>query len=67
MALKATISNSDKGLLPNVKRFPCVLKVLLHLQRKNVKCSHRRRIARLQIILTSNFRNYQMASTVIIS
>ena len=42
-----------------------LLEKLLHLKGNNVKCSHKRQIARLQIILISNYQSYQMPSTVI--
>ena len=42
--IESYFKHSDKGLLSNVKRLPCVLELLLHLHGKNVKCSHKRKI-----------------------
>ena len=42
-----------------------LLEVLQHLQGNDFKYSHKRKIAKLQIILICNCQNYQMASTVI--
>ena len=41
--------------------------LLEKLKANNVKCSHKRQIARLQIILISNCQKYQIVSTVIMS
>ena len=54
---KATLNNNRKRLLSNGK---LLLEVLLHLYGNNVKYSHKRQIAKLQIILISNCQNYQM-------
>ena len=67
MALKATISNSEKFLLRDLKRLSCILEVLLHLQGEDIKCAPKRQIVRLKIILISNCWNYQMVLTVIMS
>ena len=42
-----------------------LLEVLLYLWGNNVKYSHKRQTAKLQIILISNSQNYQMAARVI--
>ena len=46
MVSNAALNSSGKRFLSNWKGLPSVLEVLLQVQGRNVKCSHKKQIAR---------------------